>query len=181
MTGLPNDPPCLAGKKETMHFTRNFTAVVFTLLAAWPAWAADNSLLIQVEPDGRYRVWHTEGATNLTEDEVLTLAADAAPEGGNPRQVSAGMARAFQTERGLIIEIADARGDKRLLVDRDECGSIKTWHSEGATQLNDDQLTELVLSALPGGGRRVSVGGNHAKAFITPLGYSVVIWKPVVR
>jgi hypothetical protein len=163
-----------------MRPSRYFLAAI-ALIASGAVAASDNNLLIQLEPDGRYRVWHTEGVTQLNEDEVLTLAASALPEGSAPLRVSAGTARAFSTERGLILDIADAPADRKLLVDRDECGGIKIWHSEGVTQLTDDQLTELVLSALPGGGRRVVVGANHAKAFITPLGYAVVIWKPVVR
>jgi hypothetical protein len=164
-----------------MRATRNFLTAIAALFIGLGAFAADNSLLIQLGPDGRYRVWHSEGVTNLTEDEVLTLAAGAKPAGGDPLRVAAGTARAFQTEQGVIIEIADATTDGKLLVDRDECGAIKTWHSDGATKLTDDEVTELVISALPGGGRRVDVGGNFAKAFIAPLGYPVVIWKPVVR
>jgi hypothetical protein len=163
-----------------MRFPREILATI-ALLAAGAAVAADNSLLIQLQPDGHYQVWHTEGATNLSEDEILTLAAGAQPEGGESLRVAAGTARAFQTEHGVVIEIAAAKADGKLLVDRDECGAIKTWHSDGTTKLTDDQVSDLVISALPGGGRRVSVGDNYAKAYVVPLGYAVVIWKPVVR
>lgn len=167
-------------KKETMFPTRALLATIF-LLAANAAAAADNGLLIQTVPGGGYRVWHTEGATNLSEDEILMLAAGATPEGSELQRISAGPARAFQTGNGVIIELPEAAADRRLLVDRDACGAVKVWHSDGTTQLSDDQLTELVLSALPGGGRPVKVDGNYAKAFITPLGYAVVIWAPVKR
>jgi hypothetical protein len=119
--------------------------------------------------------------TQISEEEVLAVAATAKPEGGDPVPVTAGRARAFQTETGVIIEMLDAKADRNLLVDRDDCGAIKLWHSEGPTHLTDDQMTELVLSALPGGGRRLTFDGRHAKAYITPLGYVVVIWKAVVR
>lgn len=167
-------------KKETMPPTRALLATLL-LLAASFATAADNSLLIQVEPGGGYRVWHTEGATNLGEDEILMLAAGATPEGSALLPVSAGPARAFQTGNGVIIEVPEAASDRKLLVDRDACGAIKVWHADGATRLTEEQLTELVVSALPGGGRRVNIDGNYAKAFITPLGYAVVIWAPVKR
>jgi hypothetical protein len=167
-------------KKETMFLTRALLAMLVLLVVDIAA-AADNNLLIQTEAGGGYTVWHAEGVTNLSEDEILTLAAGAEPQGGPAHKVSAGTARAFQTAHGVVIDIADAKADRKLLIDRDECGAIKIWHSEGETRLTDEQMTELVISALPGGGRRVKVDGNHAKAFITPLGYTVVIWKPVVR
>lgn len=163
-----------------MPLRRALPAAIFLLVANIAA-AADNNLLIRMEPGGGYTVWHSEGATRLTEDEILMLAASAEPQGGAAHTVSAGTARAFRAGHGVVIDIADAKADRRLLVDRDECGGIKVWHSEGETRLTDEQVTELVISALPGGGRRVNVGGNYAKAFITPLGYAVVIWKPVVR
>lgn len=151
------------------------------LLTAHLAGAADNALLIQLQPGGRYTLWHTEGMTRLSDDEVLSLAATARPEGGEPMVVSAGTARAFDTGQGVMISIPEAASDKKLLVDRDDCGAIKLWHAEGSTQLTEEQMTELVISALPGGGRPIDVGGRYAKAFISPLGYTVVVWKPVKR
>lgn len=156
------------------------TLLVLAWAVASSACAADN-LLVQLEPGGGYRVWHTEGATRLAEEEVLAVAATAKPEGGEPVAVAAGRARAFQTESGVVIEMLDAKFDRRVLVDRDDCGAIRLWHSEGPTNLADDQLTELVLSALPGGGRRLSLNGHYAKAYVTPLGYAVVIWPAVKR
>lgn len=151
------------------------------VLAASLAVAADNSLLIQIEAGGGYRVWHTEGPTQLSEDDILMLAAGATPEGSALQPVSAGPARAFQTGNGVIIELPEAASDHKLLVDRDACGAVKVWHSEGETQLTEEQMTELVITALPGGGKLVKVDGRYAKSFVTPLGYAVVIWAPVKR
>ena len=39
------------------------------------------------------------------------------------------------------------------------------WHKRGQTQLSEAQLTEIYLSALPGGGPRLSIGEWQAKAF----------------
>jgi hypothetical protein len=163
-----------------MTLTRALLATLF-LLTAIGAAAADNNLLVQTVPGGGYRVWHSEGVSNLSEDEILMVAAGATPEGSELQRISAGPARAFQTETGVVIELPEAASDRRLLVDRDACGAVKVWHSDGATTLTDEQLTELVLSALPGGGRPVKVDSRYAKAFITPLGYAVVIWQPVKR
>ena len=163
-----------------MPLTRALLATIFVLAASLAA-AADNSLLIQVESGGGYRVWHTEGATKLGEDEILMLAAGATPEGSALQQVSAGPARAFQTGNGVIIELPEAAGDRRLLVDRDACGAVKVWHSDGETRLSEAQMTELVISALPGGGKLVKIDDRYAKVFITELGYAVVLWVPVKR
>lgn len=156
-------------------------AAFATLLICNSASAVDNALLIQVEPGGGYRVWHTEGATQLTEEEILMLAAGASPEGSVLQPVSAGPARAIQTGNGVVIELPEAPRDRRLLVDRDACGAIKVWHAEGETKLTDEQISDLVISALPGGGRPIKVDGRYAKAFITELGYAVVLWAPVKR
>lgn len=153
---------------------------LLAVLAAFPA-GADDNLLIQLRPGGGYRVWHTEGATQISEDDVLAVAVTAKPEGGEFQTTASGKARAFETEQGVVIEMADAPSDRNLLIDRDACGATKIWHSEGPTKLTDDQITELVLSALPEGGRRVTIDGRYAKAYITPLGYAVAIWKAVRR
>ena len=156
-------------------------AAFAALLICTSASAVDNALLIQVEPGGGYRVWHTDGTTKLSEEEILMLAAGATPEGSALQSVSAGPARAVQTGNGVVIELPDAANDRRLLVDRDACGAIKVWHAEGETNLTEGQITDLVISALPGGGRPIKVDGRYAKAFITELGYAVVIWAPVKR
>jgi hypothetical protein len=169
------------GKKEKMRYANHVLLAVIGMLTAQGVGAADNSLLIQLEPNGHYKLWHTEGVTTLSDDEVLSLAATARPEGGEPLTVAVGTARAFETSQGVVIAIPEAKADQMLLVDRDDCGAIKLWHSEGSTQLTEQQMTDLVISALPGGGRPIDVGGRYAKAFITRLGYTVVVWKPVAR
>ncbi len=156
-------------------------ATLAAALAAFSAQAADTTLLIQLEPNGRFKVWHTEGETNLPEEQVLALEAAARPEGGETLDTAAGPARAYVTQAGITIAVPGAQSDKTLLIDRDACGGVKVWHAEGATRLTEDELTELVLTALPGGGKRVSVGGNYAKAFTTGLGVMAVIWQPVRR
>jgi hypothetical protein len=52
----------------------------------------------------------------------------------------------------VIIELIEHQQDRELLVDRDACGHVKTWHAEGVTRLSEDQATDLVMAALPGGG-----------------------------
>jgi hypothetical protein len=168
-------------KKARIRIGKFLAAGLSFLLVGATAFAADNTLLIQLGTDGHYRVWHVEGETHMSEEEILAVSAGAKPEGGEPARVAAGTARGFQTDHGVVIEIPDAKSDRALLVDRDECGAIKVWHAEGATILTEEQTTELVLSALPGGGRPVKVAGRYAKAFVVPLGYAVVIWQPVVR
>lgn len=164
-----------------MRSIRFLLTLLGLLWGVAPVFASDNTLLIQLVAGGGYRVWHQDGVTHLSEDELLGLAALASTDGSAPRTVSAGTARAYQTEYGVVIELVDAVADRRLLIDRDECGAIKVWHADGETQLSDDQLTELVMSALPGGGKRVNLGDRSAKAFVTSLGYTVVIWQPVRR
>ncbi len=177
----PNLSTSQTGKKEKMRFANHVLMAVIAFLASQWVGAADNSLLIQLEPNGHYKLWHTEGVTTLSDDEVLSLAATARPEGGEPMAVAAGTARAFETSQGVVIAIPEAKADKKLLVDRDDCGAIKLWHSEGSTMLTEEQMTDLVISALPGGGRPIAVGDRYAKAYITRLGYTVVVWKPVAR
>jgi hypothetical protein len=179
MTGFEHKP-ARQERERIMPLTRSFAVLLF-LMAGGAAIAADNALLIQVLPDGGYRVWHSDGVTHLSEDEIMAVAATATPEGGPLQPVEAGQARAIRTGQGVVIELPDAPTDRKLLIDRDDCGAIKVWHSEGETNLTNDQMTELVISALPGGGKLVRVDGRYAKAFDTPLGYSVVIWKPVKR
>jgi hypothetical protein len=164
-----------------MDLRRAALAAVSLLLAMSAASAADSPLLIQIRPDGSYRVWHTEGQTRLSEDELLTLAASARPEGGEVIEVGAGKARAYEVPQAVMIEIPGAAEDKALLVDRDECGGIKVWHAAGPTQLSEAEMTELVLSALPTGGKRLTLGTDYAKAFTNRLGVVVVIWKPPRR
>ena len=68
---------------------------------------------------------------------------------------------------------------KALLVDRDACGHLKTWHAEGGVPLTEEQATDLVLAALPGGGPRLVLDAErHAKSYLTAIGIMVAIWKP---
>lgn len=148
--------------------------------AATAAQAKDDGLLIQLQPGGAYRVWHAEGVTQLTDDEAMLLDAIATPEGSEITPTAAGPAQARRTEAGVVISLQRSGPDSELLVDRDACGHIKLWHSEGATQLTEDQLTDLVLAAVPGGGQRIVLDPQRlAKSFLTPLGVMVAIWRPV--
>lgn len=168
---------CAAECKKSVGLAALLLATLATALAQ----AADNNLLIQLRHDGSYRVWHAEGATHLPEEDLLAVAAAATPQGGADMPTAAGPAHAVETEEGVMVVLPEARHDGTLLLDRDECGGVKTWHSEGTTTLTEAQMTELVLSALPGGGKAVPVGDKLAKGFLTNLGVVVVLWKPVVR
>lgn len=157
-------------------------AAVAVAAAALPTAAAeDAALLIQIQPDGRYQVWHAGDQSPLSEDELLSLEAGATPEGGRSLVTAAGLARAYDTPNGVLIRLPALGPDKALLIDRDDCGGIKVWHSQGTVHPTDDELTELVLSALPGGGKRVAVGKLHAKAYSTKIGVIAVVWKPTPR
>ncbi len=146
------------------------------LLCAGAVLAEDNVLLIQQGPHG-FVVWHGEGQSQLDDDTVLELMASATPEGGAERMTAFGPARAYELPEGSLIRLPAAPVDKALLVDRDACGHIKLWHSEGATRLTETQLTELVLSALPEGGPRLRLDGKYAKAFVGKLGVTVTLWR----
>lgn len=159
-----------------------FAILAAVAAAAFSAHAsADNTLLIKLEPDGRYTVWQSTGETALAEGEVLALEASATPQGGEPMQTSAGLASAAVTKDGVVISVPAAQRDKALLIDRDACGAVKLWHSAGPTALTDDQITELVVSALPGGGKSIALGTSLAKAYSTDLGTMVVIWARAER
>ncbi len=150
-------------------------------LAAAAAGAADNVLLIQMQPGGGYLVWHTEGESRLSDDEAMALEVTARTEGGAEMQTSAGPARAYETSDGVTIRLSAAQDDKALLIDRDNCGHIRLWHAAGATNLPEDQITDIVMSAQPGGGKRLTVGRYHVKAFITRLGVTATLWLAPAR
>ena len=156
-------------------------AIPASLAAPPSGGAADNALLIQLRQDGSYKVWHSAGASQLPDDDLLDLEASARPEGGDVMKTDLGRAQAFETKQGIVIELPDARSDKRLLLDRDPCGGLKVWHDEGAAHLSDDILTELVLTALPDGGTRIKVGENVVKGYTVERGVIAVIWRPVRR
>ncbi len=154
---------------------------VAALLAATPAGAADSVLLIQMRPGGQYQVWHGEGESALSEDEVMALEASAKPGGGEETPTGAGPARAYETRDGVTIRLLAAKSDKDVLVDRDSCGHIRLWHSAGATNLPEDQITDIVISALPEGGKRLVVGKFYVKAFLTKLGVTAALWAAPVK
>lgn len=157
-------------------------ALAASAFAAPPAGgAAANALLIQVRADGGFKVWHGTGASLLPNDEIYDLEASARPEGGDIQRTALGRAQAFETRQGIVIELPDAKSDKRLLLDRDPCGGLKVWHDEGATRLPDDVLTELVLTALPDGGARIKVGENVVRGYTVERGVIAVIWRPTRR
>ena len=150
---------------------------IAALLITTSAGAADNVLLIQMQPGGRYQVWHTEGESQLSEDEVMALEVTAKPGGGEEMQTSAGPARAYETSDGVTIRLPAAANDKAVLIDRDDCNHVRLWHAAGTTNLSEDQLTDIVMSALPEGGKRITVGNYQVKAFITKLGVTAALWK----
>lgn len=145
---------------------------LFTLSAQ----AEDNVLLIQQGPAG-FKVWHTEGPSQLTDDAVLELMATATPKGGDVMPTPLGPARAFELKEGIVIRLLEAQRDKALLVDRDACGHVHLWHAEGATQLSEDELTEIALSALPDGGKRLRLGDRYVKGFAGKLGITATLWQ----
>lgn len=160
----------------------SLVAAMLAILAAGPVQAADEALLVQIEQNGAFRIWHGKGETNFSEDELAILQSSATAEGGAPVETSLGVARAFETGAGTLIEIPGAPGDKWLLVGRDQCNGVAVWHSSGTVTLTNEQLTELVISALPRGGKTLTVGDKVAKAYATEMGIAVVIWpRPAAR
>jgi len=157
------------------------TLFVAALTVMTSAGAADNVLLIQMQPGGHYKVWHTEGESQLSDDEIMALELTATPEGGEEKQTSAGPARAYETGDTVTISLPAARNDKALLIDRDDCGHVRHWHAAGATQLSEDQITDIFMSALPGGGKRITVGVYQVKAFMTKQGVTASLWNAPVK
>lgn len=156
-------------------------AAALALLLSLPAVAEDTALLIQLRPDGRYTVWHAGDPSPLGENEILALEAAATPEGGRRVMTAAGFAQAFDTPNGILIRLPGLGPERALLIDRDGCGGIKLWHSHGNINPTEDELTDLVLTALPDGGKRVPLGRLSAKAYSTKIGVIAVIWRPVPR
>ncbi len=151
------------------------------LMAMSAANAADNVLLIQLQAGGGFRVWHTEGESRLSDDEIMELEVTAKPGGGEVTQTSAGPARVFESGEGVTISLLEAKTDKALLIDRDDCNHVRVWHSAGATNLSDDQIADIFISAVPGGGKRLSVGPYHVKAFLTKLGVTATLWSAAAK
>jgi hypothetical protein len=155
---------------------RRFAAFLAALLAATTASALDNVLMIQLRPGGGFTVWHTEGESRMTDDEAMRLEAAAKPDGSEAMQTSVGPARAYDTAEGVLIRLSEAKRDNALLVDRDNCGHIRLWHAAGETNPTEDQVTDIFMSALPEGGKRITLGDFHVKAFTTRLGVTASIW-----
>jgi hypothetical protein len=161
---------------------RRIALVCAVLAFSTAAQAEDDALLIQLQTGGAYRVWHTEGLTQLGDDDAMLLDAIATPEGSETTMTAIGPAQSRRTASGVVISLLHSGPDNELLVDRDGCGHIKLWHGDGATQLTEDQLTELVLAAVPGGGKRIVLDDRRiAKSFLNSLGVMVAIWRPVKR
>lgn len=150
-------------------------ALILGILATSCVHAEDSVLLIQTGPEG-YRVWHGRGVSQLTEDEAIEVMASARPEGGEVVATRLGPALAYELPAGIVIRLPAAPSDRELLVERDACGHVKTWHSEGTTQLTEAELTEIVLSALPEGGPRLRFGNRYVKAFVGKLGITATLW-----
>lgn len=138
--------------------------------------AEDNVLLIQTGPQG-FIVWHVEGPSNLPEDEILDIMATAESAGGPVHETALGPARGYEMPAGVVIRLAAVKGDNALLVDRDACGHVQIWHATGTTRLSDEDITDIVLSALPGGGKRITLGDHYVKAFTTKLGVTATLWR----
>lgn len=155
-------------------------AIALLAFAALPLRAEDNVLLIQTGSQG-FVVWHTEGQSQLADDDVLELMATATPEGGKEMPTPLGSARAYELPEGILIRLLAAQRDKALLVDRDACGHIIVWHAEGTTRLTDAQLADVVMSALPEGGPRLRLNGRYAKGFVGRLGVTAVLWDVPVK
>lgn len=163
------------------RFLRAFLFALAVLPQALPAHAADISVLIQLLPGSKYKVWHAEGPTKLSEDELMELEAVATREGSAPVNTSFGPARAYSTPDGVFVKLPQLKTDGTLLLERDVCSAIKAWHEEGAAILSEDELTELVLAAKPDGGKSITLGARKAKAYITQHGVMAVIWTPRAR
>jgi hypothetical protein len=107
----------------------------------------------------------------------MELEVAARPGGGDIVPTSAGPARVYESDEGVTISLPEAKRDKMLLLDRDDCNHIRVWHAAGATNLSEDQIADIYMSALPGGGKRLSIGDYLVKAFTTKLGVTATLWK----
>ena len=133
-------------------------------------------LLLQTGAQGT-TVWHTEGTSQLDDDAILEIIASATPEGGPELNTSLGSVRAYAVPEATLIRFAAVMEDNALLVERDACGHIKTWHAAGKTQLTAVEIDEILLTALPGGGKRLAFGDRYAKGFLNNLGVTVTLWR----
>jgi hypothetical protein len=170
-------------KRPLPRLVRRAASILALFAALVPAaFAADGTMLIQSASDGRFKVWQSEGESQLTERELLILEGTARPEGSAPLTTRFGVARAFDTPDGIVVELPEARRDRALLLDHDACSAIKAWHAgDGAGEFTDDQLADIFLSAAPEGGRNIQVGGRLVKAFSTRIGVKAVYWTPLKK
>lgn len=152
-------------------------ALALLALVFLPAAAQNSSVLIQLQPGGDYRIWHGEGASHLDDDLLIALDARAADESGEALATPLGPAKAVRTPQGVMIELPAAPSDRALLLERDACGHLNVWHADGATRLSEEQATDLVMAAVPGGGPTLALDARRrAKSYLTPLGVMVAIW-----
>lgn len=141
------------------------------------ATAQNSSVLIQVQPGGSYRLWHGDGVSHLDDELLIALDARAAAGDGEPLETPLGPARAVRTPQGVVIELPAAPSDRALLLERDACGHLNVWHADGATRLTDDETTDLVMAAVPGGGPTLALDAQRrAKSYLTALGVMAAIW-----
>lgn len=166
-------PPLRAG--------RRLLAALLCVAAVSPARAAGNALLIQLQRDGHYQLWRSEGGTRFSDDELAALETSARPEGGAAVATAAGPAIAYAQDEGVLVVVPGAARDATVLIDEDGCNGTTQWHPADDAALDDGQLTDIVQAALPGGGRNVRVGTRYAKGFVTRLGVRVVLWEPGSR
>jgi hypothetical protein len=47
--------------------------------------------------------------------------------------------------------------------------------------LSEDQVADIFISALPGGGKRITIGDYHVKAFVTRLGVIATLWNAAAK
>ena len=169
-------------KPRLRQLARRIATVAAAVALLQPATsAADTTLLIQTAADGSFRVWHSEGESALSENELLILEGTATPTGSPPLPTRFGPARAYETAGGIVVELPEAPRDKALLLDHDACTAITAWHTGGDAGLTGDQLADIFLSAAPDGGRNLLIGGRMVKAFSTRLGVKAVFWTPLKK
>lgn len=162
---------------------RRLATLFFTLFSALfgtPLLAFD-TVLIQQTPENGFIVWYKDGDSTLEDDEIHAIETAATPEGSAPQPTSGGIASARVVRNHVEIRLENARGVRHLLVDRDSCGHVKLWHGTGKRVLEDDQIADLYLHAVPDGGKSMQVGEYQARSFLTKLGVIATFWRPAKR
>jgi hypothetical protein len=74
-----------------------------------------------------------------------------------------------------------AAEDTTLLSQMQPDGRCAVWHDRGEVDLTGEELAELVLPALPEGGKNVVLDKYHAKAYSTKIGVIAAVWQPVAK